>query len=43
MTSYPFVLRDGAVALEGTLDLPRDPHGIVAFSHGSGSSRHSPR
>ena len=43
MTSHPFVLRDGAVALEGTLDLPRDPHGIVAFSHGSGSSRHSPR
>ena len=43
MTSQPFVLRDGAVVLEGTLDLPRNPHGIVVFSHGSGSSRHSPR
>ena len=43
MTSQPFVLRDGEVALEGTLDLPGDACGIVAFAHGSGSSRLSPR
>lgn len=43
MTSHPFLLRDGPVTLEGTLDMPRDPRGIVAFAHGSGSSRHSPR
>ena len=29
--------------LEGDLTLPPDPIGIVAFAHGSGSSRHSPR
>jgi dienelactone hydrolase len=29
--------------LEGDLILPPDPIGIVAFAHGSGSSRHSPR
>ncbi len=29
--------------LAGTLTLPPDPVGIVAFAHGSGSSRHSPR
>jgi dienelactone hydrolase len=29
--------------LEGELILPPDPIGIVAFAHGSGSSRHSPR
>jgi putative phosphoribosyl transferase len=31
------------VLLEGTLNLPQEPIGIVAFVHGSGSSRHSPR
>jgi putative phosphoribosyl transferase len=31
------------VSLEGDLCLPPDPIGIVAFAHGSGSSRHSPR
>jgi putative phosphoribosyl transferase len=31
------------VRLEGDLCLPPDPIGIVAFAHGSGSSRHSPR
>lgn len=30
-------------ALEGTLTIPNAPKGIVLFSHGSGSSRHSPR
>ena len=29
--------------LEGTLTLPKNAHGIVLFSHGSGSSRFSPR
>jgi putative phosphoribosyl transferase len=29
--------------LQGTLSLPRVSLGIVAFAHGSGSSRHSPR
>lgn len=31
------------VTLEGTLMVPDAPKGIVLFSHGSGSSRHSPR
>ncbi|GGU48279.1 dienelactone hydrolase family protein [Streptomyces lavendofoliae] len=33
----------GAVTLAGDLDLPRRTRGVVAFAHGSGSSRHSPR
>ena len=33
----------GKVALEGMLEVPGNPLGIVAFSHGSGSGRHSPR
>jgi dienelactone hydrolase len=33
----------GPAFLEGNLVLPEDPHGIVVFAHGSGSSRHSPR
>lgn len=31
------------VHLEGELILPEDAKGLVIFSHGSGSSRHSPR
>ena len=31
------------ITLEGELDLPDNPGGIVLFVHGSGSSRHSPR
>ena len=30
-------------SLSGDLGMPADPHGIVLFAHGSGSSRHSPR
>lgn len=30
-------------ALEGILEIPEDPIGVVLFVHGSGSSRHSPR
>jgi len=33
----------GEVLLEGILELPRDSSGVVVFSHGSGSGRHSPR
>lgn len=33
----------GAVRLEGALELPAGPRGVVAFSHGSGSGRKSPR
>ena len=33
----------GGVRIEGALDLPSAPAGIVLFAHGSGSSRHSPR
>ncbi|MBS3916474.1 MAG: dienelactone hydrolase family protein [Sulfuritalea sp.] len=31
------------VSLQGTLTQPDNPLGVVAFAHGSGSSRHSPR
>lgn len=31
------------VHMEGMLELPVRPQGIVLFAHGSGSSRHSPR
>lgn len=33
----------GAVTLEGTLGIAKNPQGVVIFAHGSGSSRHSPR
>jgi dienelactone hydrolase len=33
----------GAHELDGELRLPAQPLGVVAFAHGSGSSRHSPR
>ena len=33
----------GRVRLEGILHLPKQASGVVAFSHGSGSGRHSPR
>jgi len=33
----------GRVQLEGVLEAPAAARGIVVFSHGSGSSRHSPR
>lgn len=33
----------GAIRLEGSLHVPDGATGIVAFAHGSGSSRHSPR
>jgi dienelactone hydrolase len=33
----------GDAALNGDLGIPPQPHGLVLFAHGSGSSRHSPR
>ena len=33
----------GRVRLEGVLQMPDSPIGVVLFAHGSGSSRHSPR
>lgn len=33
----------GQAVLAGTLTLPPEPHGVVLFAHGSGSSRFSPR
>ena len=41
-TSEVVVPADG-VELPGTLTTPAEPRGVVAFAHGSGSSRHSPR
>jgi dienelactone hydrolase len=31
------------ITLEGNLSIPEQPHGVVLFVHGSGSSRFSPR
>lgn len=41
MSRIEVAIRDGA--LQGDLELPADPQGIVLFAHGSGSSRFSPR
>lgn len=42
--SAPFVsIPSGRLAMEGVLELPPTPSGVVVFSHGSGSGRHSPR
>jgi putative phosphoribosyl transferase len=39
----PVMVRLKAARLEGYLSVPTAASGIVAFAHGSGSSRHSPR
>ena len=39
----PVTLPAGAAQLDGDLTLPPEAAGVVAFAHGSGSSRHSPR
>ncbi len=39
---YVQILSTG-VRLEGIVSVPENPHGLVVFVHGSGSSRHSPR
>ncbi len=37
------IIPAGKVSLPGTVTIPGSATGIVAFAHGSGSSRHSPR
>jgi putative phosphoribosyl transferase len=39
---FVHILAD-SVTLEGDLTIPAKAQGVVAFAHGSGSSRHSPR
>jgi pimeloyl-ACP methyl ester carboxylesterase len=41
--SYLVRIEVGGLELEGQLEMPAEPRGIVLFAHGSGSSRHSPR
>lgn len=43
MNRHEVLIPAGKVSLAGTLSLPDSPLGVVAFAHGSGSSRHSPR
>ena len=43
MRSEEVVIPAGSAGLPGFLTLPEGGGGIVAFAHGSGSSRHSPR
>jgi pimeloyl-ACP methyl ester carboxylesterase len=43
MTALLVAIPAGAVELEGVLELPVGARGVVVFSHGSGSGRHSPR
>lgn len=43
MASKEIAIAAGAATLPGTLVLPSEACGVVAFAHGSGSSRHSPR
>ncbi len=40
---YPVQVSAGKVPLEGNLSIPEGTQGVVAFAHGSGSSRHSSR
>lgn len=42
-TMTPIQVPAGTELLQGDLGIPPDPHGVVVFAHGSGSSRHSPR
>lgn len=41
--SYLVRIDVAGARLEGQLEMPGEPRGIVVFAHGSGSSRHSPR
>ncbi|MDD4891546.1 MAG: dienelactone hydrolase family protein [Phycisphaerae bacterium] len=43
VSSEDVVLQIGEVSLSGALTLPEGATGVVAFAHGSGSSRFSPR
>src|SRR5207249_12257909 len=42
-TPQPVRLDIAGAVLNGDLSLPADPHGLVVFAHGSGSSRRSSR
>lgn len=42
-TNWPVRIPVGHRHLQGDLAWPDEPHGLVVFAHGSGSSRHSPR
>jgi dienelactone hydrolase len=42
-TKIPVSVPIDGQSLAGDLGMPVDPHGIVLFAHGSGSSRRSPR
>lgn len=41
--SYLVRIDVSGARLEGQLEMPAEPRGVVLFAHGSGSSRHSPR
>lgn len=41
--SHAVLIASGEAQLAADLTIPEDPVGVVAFAHGSGSSRHSPR
>lgn len=43
MSPQPVSIPASNALIEGVLDVPADAHGVVIFSHGSGSGRHSPR
>jgi putative phosphoribosyl transferase len=43
LTEVPVRVDAGGVVLSGDLNIPTDTRGLVVFSHGSGSSRFSPR
>ena len=43
MESYLVRIDVGGIQLEGQLEMPGEPRGIVLFAHESGSSRHSTR
>lgn len=40
---FQITITGGGVALDGLLGLPEQPKGVIAFAHGSGSGRFSPR
>lgn len=43
MTAAPVEIDLAEAALQADLVVPEGAHGVVAFAHGSGSGRHSPR
>jgi putative phosphoribosyl transferase len=43
MTQQLVKIKSDGMHMEGMLELPERPLGIVLFAHGSGSGRHSPR